>query len=265
MREYFITNHLTLETAKIKVELNNSFDFEGFPNLFINPSMEWEQLEKELASRKLIQSEVEENIKGLEALKAKVTFSSYNFVEKTVNGLVQDIKLIHQNFRRKAAENSLLEDEGFVADAQSLVSWYLSCYNRLDKIRPKVMPKSEDPANVLEAGSIGTVMHNTLYTLEKTLQNVGLADRETNPTLKRPHFKGGKNSFTEFENFEKNFNLWTRKTTDKIKLLQLLRDTLSGPALEQIEELEVCAENYEQAWTRLKKVCNKKMNTVVCH
>ena len=54
------------------------------------------------------------------------------------------------------------------------------------------MPKSEDPANVLEAGSIGTVMHDTLYTLEKTLQNVGLADRETNPTLKRPHFKGGK-------------------------------------------------------------------------
>ena len=107
--------------------------------------MEWEQLEKELASRKLIQTEVEENIKGLEALKAKVTFSSYNFVEKTVNGLVQDIKLIHQNFRRKAAENSLLEDDGFVTDAQSLVSWYLSCYNRLDKIRPKVMPKSNGP------------------------------------------------------------------------------------------------------------------------
>merc|ERR1712240_433898 len=35
-------------------------------------------------------------------------------------------------------------------------------------------------------------------------------------------------------------------------------DTLSGPALEQIEELEVCAENYEHAWTRLKKVYNKK-------
>ena len=117
-------------------------------------------------------------------------------MEKAVNGLIQDIKLIHQNFRRKAADNNLLEDEGFVADAQSLVSWYLLCYNRLDKIRPKVMLKSEDPSNVLEAGSIGTVMHDTLYTLEKTLQNVGLADRETNPTLKRPHFKGGKNSFT---------------------------------------------------------------------
>merc|ERR1711917_218254 len=78
------------------------------------------------------------------------------------------------------------------------VSWYLSCYNRLDKIRPKVMPKAEDPANVLEAGSIGTVMHNSLYTLEKTLQNIGLTDRDTNPTLKRPHFKGGKNSFSDF-------------------------------------------------------------------
>ena len=257
MWEYFITNHLTLETAKIKVELDSSFDFEGFPKLFI-PIMEWEQLEKELASRKLIQAEVEENLKGLEALKAKVTYSSYKFVENTVNGHVQDIKLLHQNFRRKAAENSLLEDEGFVADATGLVSWYLQCYNRLDKIRPKVMPKSEDPSNVLEAGSIGTVMHNSLYTLEKTLQNIGLTDRDTNPTLKRPHFKGGKNSFSDFENFEKNFNLWTRKTTDKVKLLQLLRDTLSGPALEQIEELEVCADNYEHAWTRLKKVYYKK-------
>ena len=44
--------------------------------------MDWEQLEKELTSRKLIQLEVEENIKGLESLKTKVTYSSYNFVEK---------------------------------------------------------------------------------------------------------------------------------------------------------------------------------------
>ena len=90
------------------------------------------------------------------------------------------------------------------ADAKNLVGWYLSCYNRLDKIRPKVGLKTEDPSNVLEAGSIGTVMHDMLYTLEKTLQNMGLADRETNPTLKRPHYKGGKSAFSEFENFEKN-------------------------------------------------------------
>ena len=41
-------------------------------------------------------------------------------------------------------------------------------------------------------------------------------------------------------------------------MLQLLRDTLSGPALEQIEELDVCADNYEKAWTRLKKVYYKR-------
>ena len=55
-------------------------------------------------------------------------------------------------------------------------------------------------------------------------------------------------------NFEKNIKLWTRDIKDQVKLLQLLRDTLSGPALEQIEELDVCAENYEKAWDRLKKV-----------
>ena len=83
MRKYFFASHLTLESANIKVELDNSFDFEGFPDLFINPKMDWEQLEKELTSRKLIQQEVEENIKGLESLKTKVTYSSYNFVEKS--------------------------------------------------------------------------------------------------------------------------------------------------------------------------------------
>ena len=183
---------LTLDSGNIKVELDNSFDFEGFPGLYIIPKIEWEQLEKELAGRNLIKQEVEENIKGLESLKSKVTYSSYNFIEKAVNGLIQDIKLIHAQLGRKAADNNLLENEGFVADAQNLVGWYLSCYNRLDKIRPKVGLKSEDPLNVLEGGSIGTVMHDMLYTLEKTLQNVGLADRETNPTLKRPHFKVGK-------------------------------------------------------------------------
>ena len=85
---------LTLDSGNIKVELDNSFDFEGFPGLFINPKMDWEQLEKELTTRNLIKQEVEENIEELESLKSKVTYSSYNFVEKAVNGLIQDIKLI---------------------------------------------------------------------------------------------------------------------------------------------------------------------------
>ena len=39
--------------------------------------MEWEQLEKDLSGRNLLKQEVEENLKGLEMLKNKVTFSSY--------------------------------------------------------------------------------------------------------------------------------------------------------------------------------------------
>ena len=144
-----------------------------------------------------------------------------------------------------------------MGSAQDLVNWYLACHNRLDKVKPKAGVKQEDPERVLEAGAIGTVMHDTLYTLQATLQNVGL-DKETNPTLRRPHFKGGKNAFADFENFEKNFKLWTRNLNDNVKLLQLLRDTFSGPALEQIEELDVCAENYKKAWDRLTKIYNKK-------
>ena len=101
---------------------------------------------------------------------------------KTVEGLIQNIKFLHAEFGRKAADNNLLDSDGFVLDAQELVSWYLSCHNRLDKVKPKVGLKTEHPERVLEAGTIGTVMHDTLYTLQTTLQNVGLDNSETNPT-----------------------------------------------------------------------------------
>ena len=58
----------------------------------------------------------------------------------------------------------------------------------------------------------------------------------------------------------KSFNIWTRKVTDKVKLFQLLRDTLSGPALKQIEELDICDDNYQKAWDQLKKSMKKGKN-----
>ena len=58
----------------------------------------------------------------------------------------------------------------------------------------------------------------------------------------------------------KSFNIWTRKVTDKVKLFQLLRDTLSGPALKQIEELDICDDNYQKACDWLKKSMKKRKN-----
>ena len=95
-------------------------------------------------------------------------------------------------------------------------------------------------------------MSDTLIALQNTLKNTNL-NNDTNPNLKRPHFEGGENCFAEFESYMKSFNIWTRKVTDKVKLLQLLRDTLSGSALKQIEELDICDDNYQKALDQLKK------------
>ena len=128
----------------------------------------------------------------------------------------------------------------------------MSCYNRLDNLKPKGAIKVEDPGTGSEASAIGTIMSDTLIALQNTLKNTNL-NNDTNPNLKRPHFKGGNICFAEFDSYMKSFNIWTRKVTDKVKLLQLLRDTLSGSALKQIEELDICDDNYQKALNRLKK------------
>ena len=48
--------------------------------------------------------------------------------------------------------------------------------------------------------------------------------------------------------------MFTRNIKDKVRLLQLLRDTLSGSALNQIAEMDLVEDNYELAWQRLEKV-----------
>ena len=193
--------------------------------------MGWEQLKAigEVSSHNILKQEVEEHMKMLEKLKAKATPSAYNFTSKSVDGLILDIKAVQAAFRRKAADNNLLDHEAFIEDAQELVSWYLSCYNRLDKLKPKGAIKVEEPSTGSETSTIGKIMSDTLIALQNTLKNTHL-NNNTNPNLKRPHFEGGENCFAEFESYMKSFNIWTRKVTDKVKLFQLLRNKLSGPA-----------------------------------
>ena len=87
---------------------------------------------------------------------------------------------------------------------------------------------------------------------------------DTNTKLNRPHFKGGKDCFKggkdcylKFEKYQKDFKMFTRNIKDKVRLLQLLRDTLSGSALNQIAEMDLVKENYEVAWQRLENVYKK--------
>ena len=72
-------------------------------------------------------------------------------------------------------------------------------------------------------------------------------------TSKKNSFNGGKNCYLRFEAFSKDFKTWTHNIKDEVKLLQLLWDTLSGPAYNQISEFDLVAGNYKLAWQRLEK------------
>ena len=60
-----------------------------------------------------------------------------------------------------------------------------------------------------------------------------------------------------FDCYQKDFKTFTRNIKDKVRLLQLLRDTTSGSARNQIEEIDLIAENFDVAWHRLEQVYKK--------
>ena len=218
----------------------------------------WDELKVDTHLRTVLTQEVEDHLSVLESMhKRDISVSSYQFTYKEVESLMLDLKALNAAFRKKAAENALLKNEHFQADCKALVKWQLEVYNRLDKLKPSKMP---NPV-VSEASSFnqhGNLMHDTLYNLDRTLQKHN-DEYDTNIKINRPHFKGGKDrdSFLNFEKYQKDFKTFTRNIKDKVCLLQLLRDTTSGSARNQIEEIDLIAENFDVAWQRLEQVYKK--------
>ena len=248
------------KTELIKIEQKfDSFDsvinlgesFLGFPEAKM--SLSWDELKTDTHLRTVLTQEVEDHLSVLESMrKSDISVSSYQFTYKAVEGLILDLKALHAAFRKKAAENGLLENEHFKADSRATVKWQLTIYNRLDKLRPSKMPISAVPDQASNSDQHGNLMHNTLYNLDLTLQKHN-DEYDTNIKINRPHFKGGnKDSFLDFEKYQKDFKTFTRNIKDKVRLLQLLRDTTSGSARNQIEEIDLIAENFDVAWQRLE-------------
>ena len=121
----------------------------------------------------------------------------------------------------------------------------MDSWNRLDKLKPKAMPNPAmpDQSQASNFNQQGSIMHDALYNLDRTLQKHN-DERDTNINLNRPHFKGGKDCYLKFEKYEKDFKTFTRNIKDEVRLLQLLRDTLNGSALNQIAEMDLVKENY---------------------
>ena len=221
-------------------------------------TLTWEELSVETHLRSVVTSEVDDIVFSLETMnKRDITVTAYQFAYSQVEGLMADLKVIHADFRKKAAANGLLQNEHFVEDARAIVKWQIDIWNKLDKLKPKNMinPASGQAASVNQQGN---VLHDALYNLDLTLQKHN-DEHYTNIKLNRPHFKGGKEkeTFLDFDRFQKDFLSFTRNIKDKMRLLQLLRDTTSGSARNQIEEFDLIADNYDKAWLRLEKVYKK--------
>ena len=230
--------------------------FLGFPEE--NMTLTWDELCVETRLRDVITSEFDDHVIGLESMnKRDISVSAFNFAFSSVESLMLDLKALHAGFRRKVADNGLLDNESFKEDSRSVVKFQVDIWNRLDRSRPKGLlnPASGQAASVNQQGS---VLHDALYNLDLTLQKHN-DEHYTNIKLNRPHFKGGKEkeTFLDFEKFQKDFLTFTRNIKDKVRLLQLLRDTTSGSARNQIEEFDLIADNYDKAWLRLEKVYKK--------
>ena len=222
-------------------------------------ALSWDQLSVETHLRNIVTSEIDDIVISLESMtKRDITPTAFQFAYNQVEGLMVDLKTIHADFRKKAAVNKLLDNEHFVEDARAIVKWQIDVWNKFDKLRPnkmQILPAS-DPSNLNQQGN---ALHDTLFNLDRTLQQHN-DERDTNQNLNRPHFKGGKEKecYLKFEKYQKDFKMFTRNIKDKLRLLQLLRDTLSGHARNQIEEIDLIADNYEVAWQRLEAVYAKK-------
>ena len=169
-------------------------------------SLSKEELMAETCLRNVATQEVEDLLMALESMKKQdISITCYQHTYESIQGFMLDIKKLHSSFRMKAFDNNLSQDPDVKKDAQALVKWQLSQWNRLDKLRPNKMPvpdtsKSKD----LSLGAQGNIMHDALHNLSQTLEKSN-EERDTNKNITRPSFKGGTDSYLKFESYVKDF------------------------------------------------------------
>ena len=85
----------------------------------------WDKIKKDKIYRDCIQTEAEEAIKSPEDYGEDVTYSSFRFINNQVDDYVVQIIAEQKKFRKKAEQNSLLNDPDFEEDHKKLRSWYI--------------------------------------------------------------------------------------------------------------------------------------------
>ena len=145
-------------------------------------SLTWEQLSVDIHLRNVAVQEVEDQLLVLESMnKRDISVTCFQFAYRSIEGFILEIKELHSNFRKKAAENGLLTNKDFKTDAKELVRWQMDSWNRLDKLKPRAVtnPAIPDQSQTLTFQAQGNIMHDALYNLDQTLQKHN-DERDTN-------------------------------------------------------------------------------------
>ena len=94
----------------------------------------------------------------------EATYSAYRFIQQKIDELIVHVKDAQRKFCEKAAKDGSLNEPGYVEDIKTLRKWYISIYNRLDKVNPNHKAKSMGEGSVtLDPGALGVVMCEHLY------------------------------------------------------------------------------------------------------
>ena len=129
------------------IDLSQSFL--GFPEARM--LLTWDELHVDTHLWTVVTQEVEDHLSILESMPKKdIPVTGFQFTYNTVEGLILDLKQLHATFHKKAAENGLLSDANFQADARATIKWQIDIWNRLDKLKPRNMPNTAIPDQASE-------------------------------------------------------------------------------------------------------------------
>ena len=176
----------------------------------VKMSLTWDEIKGETRLRDVITSEIEDILFNLEKLnKREISPTAFQFAYDQVDGLMVDLKALNAAFRKKIVDGGLLNDPSFKEDSKEILSWQINVYNRLDKIKPAKMQAI--PEQRLNLNQNESLLSDTLYNLERTLQQHN-DDRDTHLNLNKPHFKGGsRDCYLKFEKYRKDFKIIYKK------------------------------------------------------
>ena len=90
-----------------------------------------------LPKRNILEGEIEDLLSSIENDETLDSYCYYK-IESQIEGLLNDFKQIHREFKCAVVEKVFEENKDFVTDLETIKNFHLIKYKRLQKVRLKV-------------------------------------------------------------------------------------------------------------------------------